>query len=578
MHDALSRAKHEANTRLVRSVALISTLVVAATLLGLALSRAQAVRITTPVEELTKAAEALARGRHSIRVQLDSGDELELLGSSFNRMAEELVASYKQLQELNHTLEQKVVERTAELALKNRDMKLVLDNVDQGFITLSREGVICGEPSRVVGRWFGNGHADVPFAAYVGGVAAEFASGFEFGWTQVVDDLLPLELALDQLPTRMQSEHRTWTLRYLPFDQDGRFEGVLVVVDDVTERLAREREEAAQSELMRAFGKLIADRSGFMDFLSEASGMVEEIRAKAERPAEAIALKRTLHTLKGNAAVMGLSVVASICHTLEDQLAERGAMSEGTLDELSSRWEAITEHVQRFTGDSTQSFVELSESEYTDLVASLASDPHQGELLRRVLTFRLEPAERALGRLGQQAQAIARRLGKGEVEVEVRATGVRLNRQIWSPFFADMIHVVRNAMDHGLELAEQRKRAGKTPAGKLLLRAETSESELVFEVTDDGRGIDWALIAEKAKRGGLPHLTQADLTAALCADGISTLDEVSDLSGRGIGMAAVKSRIQALHGSLEVRSTKGAGTTWLIRFPMFAPRATGTAA
>ncbi|HTU59996.1 MAG TPA: HAMP domain-containing protein, partial [Polyangiales bacterium] len=129
MQDAMSQAKIEAKARLVRSVSLVGSLITVASVLGLLLSRMQATRITRPVANLTVAAQDLAAGNRAVRVDVDSGDEIELLGASFNRMVEELDSSYRELEKMNRTLEHKVEERTLELANKNRDMRLVLDNV-----------------------------------------------------------------------------------------------------------------------------------------------------------------------------------------------------------------------------------------------------------------------------------------------------------------------------------------------------------------------------------------------------------------------------------------------------------------
>jgi HAMP domain-containing protein/HPt (histidine-containing phosphotransfer) domain-containing protein len=568
MQQALASAKRDSDARLWRSVAFIGALVSAATLLGLLLSRAQAVRITRPVSDLTRAAEELATGRRSVRVQVDSGDELELLGASFNRMVEQLDASYKELQEMNRTLEHKVTARTAELALKNRDLELVLDNVDQGFITLSPQGVVCGQPSRIVSTWFGDRYAGVPLADYVGKVAESFGAKFRLAWAQVEEDVLPLEVSLDQLPSRLEGADRTWSVRYLPFRRNGSLEGVLVVVDDITERLAHEREEAQQTELMHAFRKFMTDRTGFMAFMSDATTMVKKVGMGAVEPEQLVSFKRMLHTIKGNAGVMGLPMVARLCHTLEDQLAEAGETSETTVRELTGHWNAIRRHVQQFVDETRQPFVELSEPEYASLVSYLSGSDGQAEMLRQVLTWRLEPAARSLERLAEQAKALAERLGKGDVDVEVRASRVRLDPRTWMPFYSDLVHLVRNAIDHGLETPEERREAGKPVNAKLVLRAEMTAESLLFEVSDDGRGIDWQRIAEKARKQGLPHRTPADLTLALYADGISTADEVTDISGRGVGMAAFKNRVDALHGTVEVRSAKNAGTSWLIRFPV----------
>jgi HAMP domain-containing protein/HPt (histidine-containing phosphotransfer) domain-containing protein len=566
MHQALDRAKHDSRTRLWRTVIWIGTLVTAMTVLGLLLSRSQAVRVTEPVEALTRAAEDLASGNRAVRVNIGSGDELELLGSSFNRMVEELDGSYRALEQMNRTLEHKVEVRTLELAVKNRDMQLVLDNVDQGFITLSPDGVILGERSRVVSEWFGKSEGQVALWDYLNVTSRGFAVALRLGWAQMQDGFLPLEVCITQLPERLTNGTRTWSFRYLPFFEGSEMEGVLVVVADVTEQLAREREDAEQTELMQGFKKLMLDRSGFTNFLREAGGMVEEITSR-RAGSDLTSLKRTLHTLKGSSGMMGLTVVARLCHTLEDQIAEGGKMQESTVRDLASRWAAIGDHVARFVGTGGQRVIEIPESEYTALVSRLSRNERQEDVLHQVLSWQLEPASRSLMRLADQAKALSRRLGKGELDVEVIGSGVRLDPDVWGPFFSELSHVVRNAVDHGFEAVDELRAKGKLVRNTLVLRAEIVDDALTFEVTDDGRGIDWQAIKERAQARGLPHATPAQLLAALCADGVTTRDGVTEISGRGVGMAAFRRRVDALQGRIDVRSSPGAGTSWFIRFP-----------
>lgn len=565
MHAALSRAKQDSSSRLWRSVLLVVGLVGSVTGIGLWLSRAQAVHITEPIGALTRAAESLAAGDRSVRVDINSGDELSVLGASFNHMVDELNGSYQELERMNRTLEQQVEARTAELALKNRDMRLVLDNVDQGFVNLSPKGVMSGEHSAIVSRWFGPLRGAQPFGDYIAGFSPQFSVAFRLAWSQIDDGFMPLEVCLSQLPEQLTQNSRTWSFRYLPFFNEGELEGVLMVIADVTDRLAHEREEAEQGELMQGFKKLMLDRSGFTSFLQDATQMVEQVlspQALSDLPA----LKRTLHTLKGNAGVMGLTVVAQLCHALETQLAEEAVLTERTLTELRSRWTAITTHVSAFIGPSGQRMIEVPETEYAALVSRLSTTDRGSDVLRQLLNWQLEPAHKALLRLGEQGQALARRLGKGDVELDVTAPNVRLDPQQWTPFFGDLVHVVRNAVDHGLECASERVELGKPARGSLTLSAKIEGDQLVFEITDDGRGIDWAAIAQKAQELGLPHTTPAELLDALCADGITTRTDVSELSGRGVGMAALRARVRSLHGRLEVRSVKGVGTTWFVRF------------
>jgi two-component system chemotaxis sensor kinase CheA len=338
-----------------------------------------------------------------------------------------------------------------------------------------------------------------------------------------------------------------------------------MVIADVSDRLAREREEAEHGELMECFKRLMSDRSGFTSFMQEATVMLNQVVAPSATVATS-ELTRTLHTLKGNAAVMGLSVVARLCHNLETELAEDARMSPPTLAELRARWTAITSHVTTFMGANGQCVIEVPEAEYSALISRLSKNERHAEVLQQLLSWQLEPVSKPLSRLGEQARSLARRLGRGEIDVDVSAHDVRLDMQYWGPFFTDLLHVVRNAVDHGLERPSERLSLGKSAHGSLTLNASLEGEELTFEVTDDGRGIDWTAISDRAKERGLLHLTQAELLDALCSDGMTTRANVSDISGRGVGMAAFRQRLRALSGRLEVRSDKGVGTSWFMRF------------
>lgn len=570
----LERAKADAQASLTRSLWFLGSLVGGAVLLGIVLSRTQGVRITRPLTDLTLAAQGIAAGNREVRVVIDSGDELELLGATFNSMVEDLDASYRRLEEMNRTLEQKVEQRTTELAQKNRDMRLVLDNVDQGFATLSPDGTMALERSRVVDSWFGACSEPLPFWEYIERVSPEFAAKFQLGWEQLVDGVLPLEASLAQLPVQLNLEEKIYSFRYLPFYRDERLEGVLVVIADITERVTKEREEAEQRELMQVFKKLMIDRAGFEIFLKEADHILSTVRDASPDEGGTL-LKRALHTLKGNAAFMGLGVIAGLCHELEEQLAENGEMSPSTLERLCAHWQEVRRHVAELTGKASERTIDVPAKEYAALVERLTREGQVSEpVLRQILGWRLEPVVRPLRRLAEQARGLARRLNKGELDVVIEAADVRVDPDRFDAFFTDAVHVVRNAVDHGLEPAEERVAAGKSPNGRLVLRAHASEATLTLEIEDDGRGVDWQAIGERARARGLPAAAQEDLLRALCADGVTTRASADTVSGRGVGMAAFRQRVESMRGSLEVRSTRGVGTTWIVRFPVEAPEVT----
>jgi len=565
MHQALDLAAAESKSQQVHSIALIGATVGLATLLGILLSRVQAVRITQPVQALTQAAIDLAGGERRVRVSITSGDELQVLGFSFNRMVEELSNSYRELEEMNRTLEHKVEERTLALADRNRDMRLVLDNVDQGFVTLSMDGVMARERSAVVDRWFGTGPSQ-KFWQYLGATSEEFALGLELGWDQLVADVLPYEVALEQLPSRLNANGSSYSLSYIPLLKDERLEGVLVVVADITDRLHREREESELTEMMEAFRRLTLDRVGFFVFSNEAASMVKLVCGAGV--SDGPLLRSTLHTLKGNAAQMGLKVIAHLCHLLEDELATGDGMKSQGL--LAQRWQALSEHVTQLVGDSNRNTLEVSSTDYAALVNTLSREG-KSNALAELLTWRLEPATRPLGRLAEQARALALRLGKGELDVDVQAGNVRLDPALYGPLFSDLVHLVRNAIDHGIESPEERAASGKPARGKMTFKAQTRDNRVSFEISDDGRGIDWTAIAALGASLGLPSRTPSERLAILCRQGVTTRSDVSETSGRGVGMSAFKQRVDAMRGRIEVDSNAN-GTKWTVVLP-WAPEA-----
>lgn len=178
------------------------------------------------------------------------------------------------------------------------------------------------------------------------------------------------------------------------------------------------------------------------------------------------------------------------------------------------------------------------------------------------------------GRIDKRVQTditrLAERLGKAKPKVVVESNGVRLPAKRFGAFWASMVHVVRNAMDHGIESPEERKAAGKPEMGAINLRSTETPDHIIIECSDDGAGIDWHAVAFKAGAAGLPSTTSADLQSALFASGVSTAKAVTDVSGRGVGLAAVHERCTTLDGTVAVTSTRGAGTRVVFSFPRHA--------
>ena len=564
LRKALGEARADSRRTLWLTVGLLLLLGTVTIVMGAIRSQRSAVRITQPVTDLTQAVNTLASGRRDIRVNIVSGDELEILGGAFNNMAAELKDSYERLEHMNRTLEIKVQERTHELADRNRDMRLVLDNVDQGFLTVSTSGLLAQERSAIVDRWFGSYDGETKFADYIARVDAMYATSFAMGLEALNDDILPRELCVEQMPARLRLDGREFRCSYFAIMKQDRFDGLLIVINEVTTELLHARQEAERKEVLAMFEALTRDRLGFLSFVDEADDLLRQVHA-ADLPTQ----KRILHTLKGNAALMGFGIVSNLCQQAEDELNERSTpLPVGALAALELRWDTLNEALKTFLGDKGRDVLELSAKEIEKLEQEIRSGAATAQVLDGLASWRLEATERPLKRLGRYAVALAGRMGKGEIEIEIQTNGVRLAPKAWAGFWSDLVHVVRNAVDHGLETPAERERAGKLGRPRLRFSTAVSGRKLVVEIEDYGRGIDWEGVSRAASRLGLPAASEDDLVRAMFVSGLTTKNEVSAISGRGVGLSAIRQQVEDLGGQISIISKPKQGSCFRFVFPL----------
>lgn len=464
-------------------------------------------------------------------------------------------------------LERIVRARTLELDARNGDMRLVLDHVAQGFVTIDKAAIMSTEKSAIVERWLGAAAKGQSFPDYLATSAPEAAAMFRMGWDQVIEDFLPLEVTLDQLPKRFSLGRAHYRLGYTPILADGALDKVLVVISDITADVDRERLELEQREVLEMFERVSRDRNGFLEFVDEADEQVAAVETDAYD--DLVLLKRIIHTLKGNSMLMGLHSVADVCHEMETRIIDEHARpSEAQRLELGSRWRHLKKNLAALVGDGEKTTLEIDEAEYRAVLgAALRNEPH-GVIAHRLAEWKLEPTARRLERVAEQARGIANRLNKGPITISLEDNALRLEPARWAPFWSAFVHVVRNAIDHGIESAEDRAAAGKLDEPRLAIATRVEDREFVIQFGDNGRGIDWDAVAARARSRGMPCKTSGELVDALYQDGISTVAQVSEFSGRGIGMGAVRSACQKRGGVMRVAKSDKSGTVIEFRFPL----------
>lgn len=195
------------------------------------------------------------------------------------------------------------------------------------------------------------------------------------------------------------------------------------------------------------------------------------------------------------------------------------------------------------------------------------------DLQTAVMKTRMQPIKKVFGRFPRLVRDLARQLKK-EINLELVGEETDLDKNLVEALADPLVHLVRNAVDHGVETPEEREASGKSRGGKVILAAEQEGDHILLSITDDGKGMDPNILRSIAVKRGVMDKDAADrLTDTECynlifAPGFSTKTEISDVSGRGVGMDVVKTKISQLNGSINIYSTKGQGSKIVIKVPL----------
>ncbi|MEW5562222.1 chemotaxis protein CheA [Enterobacter asburiae] len=214
---------------------------------------------------------------------------------------------------------------------------------------------------------------------------------------------------------------------------------------------------------------------------------------------------------------------------------------------------------------------ELDPVQHGDLITSMGQlERNARDLQESVMSIRMMPMEYVFSRFPRLVRDLASKLNK-QVELTLMGSSTELDKSLIERIIDPLTHLVRNSLDHGIESPENRMAAGKSAVGNLILSAEHQGGNICIEVTDDGAGLNRERILAKALSQGMAvneNMTDEEVGMLIFAPGFSTAEQVTDVSGRGVGMDVVKRNIQEMGGHVEIKSKQGAGTTIRILLPL----------
>jgi methyl-accepting chemotaxis protein/HPt (histidine-containing phosphotransfer) domain-containing protein len=584
------RGKDEAiaslNANLTQTTAMLTAITIVAVLamagIGFMLYR----QIVNPIGEMERKMTDIATSQDfSHRVPVAREDEIGRSLMAFNVMVG------------------KIQESTELVRRKTADIQVMLHTIPQGIMTLQAGGLVHPEYSDhlasiletrdIAGRSVDElllAHTDLGADALAQASAAISAC--------IGEDMMNFDFNAHLLPSEVSAQLGEGTAKVLDLtwspiaSADGHIERLMLCVRDVTELRELARAAQAQKKELAMIGEVLAvQQEKFHGFIDSATAFVHENRQLLETAASdpaarsgAIAvLFRNMHTIKGNARTYGLLQLSDAAHAAEQRYEDlrqdlSGWDNAALGTELAAVEASVTTYAQindtrlgrKGPGrrGSVEKYLMVPRERIEELLhaadaalhsanthAALQQVRHALQLLGTgALDEMLEPVVTALPEL-------ARELGKEAPQVAIDDGGVALHTQVTDVLRNAFMHLLRNALDHGIEAPQDRVAQGKAPQGKIDIAMHQAHGRITLRLRDDGRGLDLARIRDKAIASGLMEegsaLAPADLAQMIFAPGFSTASEVTAISGRGVGMDAVKAFIESAGGSIALELPPG---------------------
>jgi two-component system chemotaxis sensor kinase CheA len=484
-------------------------------------------------------------------------------------------------------LEHKVEERTSELRRKTSDLNAMLDNLEQGVFTILKDGTIHLEYSRqleiilgtraVAGRQY----AEAIFAESTLGsdavdrikAAVALSVGNDVLWYDSNRHLLVREIQR----RRPDGTLATLELNWSPIvTDDDVVEKLLVSVKDVTELRTLEREARDQRRDLEVIGQILAvSRRAFLDFVRDTERLLEAsegLVTAAEIDADAVAACfGHMHTIKGNARMHSFDSLAHAAHEAEETYAASRSLEPAALDrtrlrqglaavrECLGQYRRVYENnLESFLG--TASLSTLVDDALLEQMRAAIAGSRTSDLPSLVEAIGTSTLAEIVGSLTAGVREAARRLGKPAPRLHVRSTGVRFRPEA-VPLLRDaLMHVLRNALGHGIETVAERVAQGKPEAGEIVIVARAhataahDEADGACEVVvrDDGRGLPVVKLRDAAALHGLAAQSDDELAELPFHAGLSTSGSVTEMSGRGVGMDAVRRMVTGRGGAVRI--------------------------
>lgn len=494
-----------------------------------------------------------------------------------------------QLEDYSKNLEKMVADRTYELSRLNQTMSALLDSLGQGFFIFKADGQIMDVSSKACDATV-ECRPDGKFIWDVLKLPENKIEGFKKWMQTLFMEMLPFEDLSPLGPTEYpHSENRNISLEYHPLrTAEGSMEGVVVVASDITSLVEAQKQAETQKEHAKLIINLIKSKREIQRFIYESQDLLSSLRDEVTKdtgPYNLEGVFRWLHTLKGGAALFSVKSVADRCHEAETLLSEvKSEWSQagfialrGKCFEIEDQFSRFIEETREILGTSALSAerqIEVAISKLNDIARKVGALPNGGTLAQELLLeLAMEPVAQHLEPYSEVINRVAESEQKMVAPLQINNGKIMVIPEIYSGMLATLVHAFRNAVDHGIETPDVRVANNKPAEGKIIvdvkIHAVNDRPYLQIKIADDGAGIDPAKVRAKLAKKNIDVSKESDeeIIQHIFDSEFSTRDQVTAISGRGVGMDAIKVAAEELSGRVWVTSKVGQGSSIYIEVP-----------
>ena len=463
-----------------------------------------------------------------------------------------------------------------------KDIESILDNLDQGFMVIDRSGKVLQGCSSSAKKFFG---ADVE-GKHLAAILKEDHERLSDWITMLFEEPISFKGIRDLGPLLFETdEGRTLKIDYRPIrDELGNTDGMIVISTDTTQERLFQEQADAEIKFEKMLVTILVDRPFFSDFVELTRTFLKSLKVQVRTlPTDSSSLEevlRNVHSIKGGMAVFHIGHLKKLAHQLEEQISlKKWDECCASLETMSQEFEDFLkihrDLIGQFDSDGQAPMVR-TRGEVLNFGREMAKTiPATDEIFSRYgELFFEEPVNSCFHRFIQVTEKLAQECGK-QVKLSISPSSIRIHFEPYRSLIHSLLHLFSNAIDHGIESPDEREAMGKPSVGQIKLDFETfgEQKHLRFTISDDGRGIPIEEIKLRALEKGLftveelQKMSKHQLMQLIFKSGFSSRAEVSQLSGRGVGLDAVKNEVEKLGGSLEVGSEENGGSFFTIEVP-----------